>query len=78
MPIEKNELLGLLTPHFEGATIEVVDLVGDKDHYKISIFWSGFSGMSKVLQHKAVYAALGDVAGGKLHALSIETKLQKD
>ena len=78
MPIKKNELLELLTPHFEGAIIDIVDLVGDQDHYKISIFWDGFSGMSKVLQHKAVYSALGDIAGGKLHALSIETKLKKD
>jgi stress-induced morphogen len=78
MAIEKNELLELLTPHFEGAQIELQDLVGDGDHYKISIFWDGFEGMSRVLQHRAVYNALGDVAGGKLHALMIETKLRKD
>jgi stress-induced morphogen len=48
--------------------------VGDQDHYKISITWSGFEGISRVMQHKAVYKALGDVAGGKLHALSIETR----
>lgn len=74
MAIEKSELLDLLAPNFQGANIEIYDLVGDKDHYKISIEWDGFRGMSTVLQHKSVYKALGDIAGGKLHALSIETK----
>ncbi len=78
MAISKNELMDLLSPHFEGAEIELQDLVGDSDHYKISIFWEGFKGMSKISQHREVYKALGDIAGTKLHALSIETKEHKD
>lgn len=78
MAISKDELMNLLIPHFEGAIIELEDLVGDSDHYKISIFWSGFKDMTKINQHKKVYQALGDIAGTRLHALSIQTKEQKD
>lgn len=78
MAISKDELMNLLTPHFEDAIIELQDLVGDSDHYKISIFWPGFKGMTQINRHKKVYQALGDIAGTKLHALSIETKEQKD
>ena len=78
MAITKDELLTLLTPAFKDGMIELEDLVGDSDHYKISIFWQGFEGLSRVDQHKLVYKALETVAGGKLHALSIVTKIKKD
>ena len=77
MAISKDQLMNLLTPYFKGAIIELQDLVGDSDHYKISIFWDGFKGMTRIAQHRKVYQALGDIAGTSLHALSIETKEQK-
>jgi stress-induced morphogen len=36
-----------------------------------------FSGMSRVAQHKAVYAALGGRMGGVLHALQLTTAAPK-
>lgn len=76
MAIAKEKLFGILSKHFENAEIDLQDLVGDEDHYKVSIIWAGFAGLPLVKQHQEVYKALGDIAGKELHALSIETKVK--
>lgn len=73
MAIQKAELEALLQASFPEAQIEVIDLVGDQDHYEARITTSQFSGLSRIQQHQKVYAALGDRVGGQIHALSLKT-----
>lgn len=56
-----------------GATVEIVDLAGDGDHYAATVTASQFAGLPRVKQHKLVYNALGDRMGGVLHALKLTT-----
>jgi len=58
---------------FPDAEIEIHDLAGDGDHYRARIVSSAFSGLPRVKQHQAVYAALKGKMGGELHALALET-----
>ena len=58
---------------FPDATIELIDTVGDGDHWKAKIVSARFAGLPRVRQHQLVYAALGDKMGGVLHALALET-----
>jgi stress-induced morphogen len=44
-----------------------------RDHYAARVVSPSFSGMSRIRQHQAVYAALGGRVGGELHALQVET-----
>ena len=74
MAVEKELIENLLRKVFLDAEIEIVDLVGDKDHYQITIQSMEFTGKSKVVQHQMVYQALGDIVGNELHALSLITK----
>ena len=71
LPVETLE--GLLRAAFPDADITIQDLAGDGDHYKAILRSAAFAGKSRVAQHQMVYAALGPVMGGDLHALALET-----
>ena len=62
-----------LSAAFPGAVIELIDTVGDGDHWKARIVSPAFACLPRVRQHQLVYAALGDKMGGVLHALALET-----
>lgn len=71
--IEPNDLSRLLQAAFPGAVVQITDLTGTRDHYSVSIVAEAFRGRSRVQQHKLVYAALGELMRGPIHALSLET-----
>lgn len=76
MPIEQKKLHYLISQSFPNAQIEIIDLVGDSDHYSVKIIDKIFAGKSRVEQHKMVNNALKDCLGGTLHALQIKTSDQ--
>jgi stress-induced morphogen len=53
--------------------LSVEDLTGTKDHFRAVIVSSAFVGKTRVEQHQAVYAALGELMDGPVHALSLRT-----
>ena len=56
----------------EGVTLlELEDLTGTRDHYRAVVVASAFEGLNRVQQHQAVYAALGELMDGPVHALSL-------
>ena len=58
-------------PEVEVLTIE--DLTGTKDHYRATVVSGAFRGKSRIEQHQAVYAALGELMAGPVHALALNT-----
>ena len=42
-----------------------------ESHFSLTIESSAFAGMSRVQRQRAVYAALGELMDGRVHALSI-------
>jgi stress-induced morphogen len=63
-----------LTAAFPGATVEVTDLTGTQDHFQATVIARAFDGKSRVEQHKMVYAALGELMDGAIHALALTTR----
>jgi stress-induced morphogen len=53
--------------------IVVNDLTGTKDHWEALIVSESFSGKSPIEQHQMVYAALGELMAGPVHALALKT-----
>ncbi|HSN82471.1 MAG TPA: BolA family transcriptional regulator [Polyangiales bacterium] len=53
--------------------LEVRDLTGTKDHWEAVIVSKAFSGKSRIEQHQMVYAALGELMAGPVHALALKT-----
>jgi stress-induced morphogen len=71
--IDPSELSRLIQGAFPGAVVQIKDLTGTRDHYEVSIVAEAFRGRSRMQQHKLVYAALGDLMRGPIHALSLKT-----
>jgi len=57
----------------EVTHLVVEDLTGTRDHYRAVIVSPAFVDKTRVEQHQAVYAALGDLMEGPVHALSLGT-----
>ena len=55
------------------ATVEIVDLKVDGDHYSATVTSKSFSGKTRVEQHKMVYDAFNGKMGSDLHALKLKT-----
>ena len=55
------------------ATVEVQDYTGGGDHFEATVVSDSFEGKSRVEQHQIVYAALGDLMAGAVHALALKT-----
>jgi len=53
--------------------IVVTDLTGTKDRWEAVIVSKAFSGKSRIQQHQMVYAALGELMAGPVHALALKT-----
>ncbi len=53
--------------------IVVNDLTGTKDHWEAVIVSESFSGKNRIQQHQMVYAALGELMSGPIHALALKT-----
>ncbi len=68
-----DDLRAMIAAAFPDAEIAITDLAGDNDHYAAHVVSEAFRGMTRVAQHKAVYAALGGRMGGELHALQLTT-----
>lgn len=76
MSIAQNLLLRKISDHFPDALIELKDLVGDENHYELTITSESFNGKSRVEQHRMVNEALAEELKGELHALSIITRVR--
>lgn len=62
----------------EGLSGAQADVDGDGRHFEATIIWEGFAGKSKIQQHQAVYAALGERMKSDIHALSMRTYVSAD
>ena len=73
MPMSADEIVAMIRAGIPDATVEMTDLAGDDNHWAARVVSPSFAGLSRVKQHQAVYAALGDRMGGVLHALQLTT-----
>lgn len=59
-----------------GARAEVSDLTGGGDHFRATVIAPDFAALSRIEQHRRVYAVFGPEIGGPIHALSLETRAE--
>jgi stress-induced morphogen len=59
-----------------GARADVTDLTGGGDHFRAVVVSPEFAGLSRIEQHRRVYAVFGAEVGGPIHALSLETRAE--
>ena len=71
-----DELKHRIETAIPGSRAEVTDLTGGGDHFRASVTAATFAGLSRIEQHRRVYAVFGPEIGGPIHALSLETRAE--
>ena len=71
-----DELRKRIEAAIPGARAEVTDLTGGGDHFRAAVAAPEFAGLSRIEQHRRVYAVFGTDIGGSIHALSLETRAE--
>jgi stress-induced morphogen len=71
-----DELKQRIEEALPGSRAEVVDLTGGGDHFRATVVAGEFAGMSRIEQHRRIYAVFGSEIGGPIHALSLETRAE--
>lgn len=69
-----DEVRARIAAGIPGAEVRVEDLTGTGDHFSAEVVAAAFSGKTMMQQHRMVYAALGDLMKGPIHALQLETR----
>lgn len=69
-----DEVKGRIEANIPGATATVTDMTGTGDHFQAEVVSSEFAGKTPIQQHQMVYAALGELMQGPIHALKLTTK----
>ncbi|EED34570.1 BolA family protein [Luminiphilus syltensis NOR5-1B] len=67
----------------EGLSVSRLDIVnesfmhnvpeGSESHFKVTVVSKDFEGVRKVKRHQQIYALLGDLMAGPIHALALHT-----
>jgi acid stress-induced BolA-like protein IbaG/YrbA len=68
-----TEIETLIRSGLPEATVQVVDEVGDGNHFAATIVTTAFAGKGLVQRHQLVYAALKGAMADRIHALSMKT-----
>jgi acid stress-induced BolA-like protein IbaG/YrbA len=68
--MQADELKKLIEDGIPSAQAQVQ---GDGDHFEATVVSPSFEGKSMVQQHQLVYAALGELMQGAVHALALRT-----
>ena len=71
-----DDLKARIETAIPGARADVQDLTGGGDHFRATVIAAEFADLSRIEQHRRVYAVFGGEIGGPIHALSLETRAE--
>ncbi len=69
--MDPNRIQALIEDGMPGARVEVES--ADGVHFEATVVASQFAGKLPLARHRLVYATLGDLMGGAIHALALTT-----
>ena len=67
-----DEIAVLIRAALPDAQVEVIDQVGDNNHFQAVIITPAFQGKRLVERHQMVYRSLQGAMADRIHALSIK------
>ena len=70
-PATPDELKERIEARIPGA---IASVTGDGHHFSAVVSCPAFRDMPRIAQHRMVYGVFGEEVGGRIHALSIQTK----
>ena len=57
---------------FPDIDVQLTDMTGGGDHWQAVFVSTAFEGKTLIARHRAVYAALGELMHGPIHALTFK------
>jgi len=69
--LDAQTIKGLIETGLSDATVSVYST--DGVHFEASVICPAFAGKRPLARHRMVYATLGDLMGGAIHALALQT-----
>ena len=69
--MDPRRIQALIEDGLPGARVEVDS--ADEVHFEATVVASQFAGKLPLARHRLVYATLGDLMGGAIHALALKT-----
>ena len=73
----QEEMIQRIQAVYPDAKIELTDMTGTADHWQAVIVSSQFEGMGRLARQRSIYAALGELMAGPIHALTFKTLTPK-
>jgi len=73
MAVQSDDIKKLIVKALPDADVNVHCYSGD-DHFEVEVVSAAFEGKNRVLQHKMIYAALGERMRSEIHALALKTR----
>jgi acid stress-induced BolA-like protein IbaG/YrbA len=70
-PMDSSRIQALIENGLPGARVAVEG--ADGVHFEATVIASQFAGKRPLARHRLVYATLGDLMGGAIHALALKT-----
>jgi len=70
--MDANRIKTLIEIGLPGARVEVRG--DDGVHFEALVVSEQFTGLAPLKRHRLVYATLGDLMGGEIHALQLATR----
>ena len=77
MPMTAEEITRRIMAALPDAEVQLDDLAGDNDHWKVTVTSTAFKGLTRVAQHRMVNAAFGADLGTTVHALAVVTVVKE-
>jgi stress-induced morphogen len=68
----KTTITERMQAHFDDIAVTLKDMTGGGDHWEAVFVSDAFAGKSLIARHRAVYAALGELMHGPIHALTFK------
>ena len=69
--MNEDDIKAMIEAHLQGVQAIVT---GDGHHFQAIVIGDLFEGLTRIVQQRKVYEALGDnIANGNVHALSLKT-----
>ena len=69
----KQEIEIRIKNAFPDAVVRLHDMTGGADHWQAEIVTDAFETMNRLARQRAVYAALGELMTGPIHAFTCRT-----
>ena len=73
-----DDVRKLVEDNIPGSQVEVSDLTGTSDHFRIIVVSDQFAGESRIARHKMVHRALGEHLTRAIHAVDITARTPQE